>query len=329
MIAGMNEDYSDNNPHLATLYPAHLETVRQRHDHALENAGANHAVIFSGSPRIVFLDDMPYAFKPNAHFVSWAPLASLPLSYIVYTPGETPRLIYYQPRDYWHVVPGEPDGYWTAHFDVRVVHTIDDIGDHLPEDRSRCILIGEINDNTHAFGIDRINPTTAINILHYGRGIKTDYEVACMRLSAQRGVRGHIAAEAAFRDGQSEFEIHRAFCQAVSHTDAEFILSLDAAPIMHDVDCGRRVNAVNANHAVIFSGSPRIVFLDDMPYAFKPNAHFVSWAPLASLPLSYIVYTPGDTPRLIYYQPRDYWHVVPGEPDGFWTARFDVDCWHE
>ena len=50
MIAGMNEDYSDNNPHLATLYPAHLETVRQRHDHALEKAGANHAVIFSGSP---------------------------------------------------------------------------------------------------------------------------------------------------------------------------------------------------------------------------------------------------------------------------------------
>ena len=244
MITSMNEDYSDNNPHLATLYPAHLETVRQRHDHALENAGANHAVIFSGSSRIVFLDDMPYAFKPNAHFVSWAPLVSLPLSYIVYTPGETPRLIYYQPRDYWHVVPGEPDGYWTAHFDVRVVHTIDDIADHLPEDRSRCILIGEINDNTHAFGIDRINPTTAINILHYGRGIKTDYEVACMRLSAQRGVGGHIAAEAAFRDGQSEFEIHRAFCQAVSHTDAELpyhnIIALNEhSAVLHYTDFDR------------------------------------------------------------------------------------------
>ena len=32
---------------------------------------------------------------------------------------------------------------------------------------------------------------------------------------------GHAAAEAAFRDGMSEFDIHRAYCKAVSHTDPE------------------------------------------------------------------------------------------------------------
>ena len=138
---------------LTALYPQHLQAVCQRHDYALENAGASHAVIFSGNPKTVFLDDQSYTFKPNAHFVSWAPLVNLPLSYIVYTPGETPRLIYYQPHDYWHVVPGEPDGYWTAQFDVRVVHNIDDIADHLPADRSKCVLIGEIDDAAHAFGI--------------------------------------------------------------------------------------------------------------------------------------------------------------------------------
>jgi Xaa-Pro dipeptidase len=221
MIPAMNDDYSNKNPNLATLYPQHLEAVCQRHDFALENAGASHAIIFSGNPKTVFLDDMSYAFKPNAHFVSWAPLVNLPLSYIVYTPGDKPRLIYYQPRDYWHVVPGEPDGYWAAQFDVRVVHSVDEIADHLPADRSKCVLIGEIDDETHAFGVERVNPKTAINILHYRRGIKTDYEIACMRLSSRRGVRGHIAAEAAFRDGQSEYEVHRAYCQAVSHIDSE------------------------------------------------------------------------------------------------------------
>ena len=244
MIEAMNADYSDNNPQLASHYPQHLETVRQRHDHALESAGASHAVIFSGSQKYVFLDDMAYAFKANAHFVSWAPLASLPLSYIVYTPGETPLLIYYQPRDYWHVVPGAPDGYWTSQFDIRIVHTVEDVAEHLPDDLSKCILIGEIDDYAHAFGIERINPTTAINILHYGRGIKTDYEIACMRLSSQRGVQGHIAAETAFRDGQPEFEIHRAYCQAVSHIDNELpysnIIALnDHGSVLHYTDLDR------------------------------------------------------------------------------------------
>ena len=88
-------------------------------------------------------------------------------------------------------------------------------------DLGMCILIGEIDDDAHAFGIERVNPKTAINILHYRRGIKTDYEIECMRLSSRRGVRGHVAAEAAFRDAHSEYEIHRAYCQAVSHIDSE------------------------------------------------------------------------------------------------------------
>ena len=221
MIPPMNDDYSDKNPNLATLYPQHLEAVCERHDYALENAGASHAVIFSGSLKYVFLDDYSYAFKPNAHFVSWAPLVNLPLSYIVYTPGETPRMIFYQPRDFIHVVPADPDGYWTSHFDVQIVHTIDEVADLLPADRSKCVLIGEIDDDAHAFGIERVNPTTTVNILHYRRGVKTDYEVACMRLASRRAARGHVAAEAAFRDGHSEFEIHRAYCQVVSHVDSE------------------------------------------------------------------------------------------------------------
>lgn len=217
----MNADYSDKNPALGALYARHIETLASRHDHALSEAGASHAVIYSGNPKIAFLDDYHLPYKPNPHFVSWAPLTNLPFSYIVYTPGEKPVLIYYQPHDYWHVVPGAPDGYWTAHFDIRIVHAIEDVARHLPENREKCVVIGEIQDASQAFGIERINPTTAINILHYARGIKTPYEIAVMRLSSYRGVCGHRAAESAFRDGASEFDIHRAYCKAVSLSDAE------------------------------------------------------------------------------------------------------------
>jgi Xaa-Pro dipeptidase len=217
----MNADYSDRNPDLAALYPAHLDTVMARHDDALEKSGAAHAVVFSGCAKIAFLDDHSYPFMVNPHFVAWAPLAALPLSYIVYTPGEKPVLVYNQPHDYWHSVPGEPDGYWASQFDVRVVHTIEDVAEHLPADRENCVLIGEIDDDAHAFGIDRINPSSTLNILHYARGIKTDYELACMRLASSRGATGHLAAEIAFREGKSEFAINRAYCKAVSHTDVE------------------------------------------------------------------------------------------------------------
>ncbi len=217
----MDSNYTDRNPALGPLFAEHIEIVASRHDHALEKAGAGHAVIYSGSPKTAFLDDYQMPFKPNPHFVSWAPLTQLPLSYIVYTPGEVPRLIYFQPHDYWHVVPGAPDGYWTNQFDIRVVHTIDDIAEHLPADREKCIVIGEIDDDAMAFGIERINPTTAVNILHYARGVKTQYELATMRLASRRGATGHAAAEVAFREGMSEFEIHRAYNRAVSHTEPE------------------------------------------------------------------------------------------------------------
>ena len=127
---------------LAAHYPAHIDQLKRRHDKALEKAGASHAVIFSGAPRPVFLDDYSYPFKANPHFVSWLPLTPLPLCYLAYTPGEKPLLVYYQEKDYWHSPPTDPDGYWTAFFDVRIVHEIDDIATHLPTDRDQCVFIG-------------------------------------------------------------------------------------------------------------------------------------------------------------------------------------------
>ena len=240
----MDDDYSDTNPSLGALYGAHIETVMTRHDHALEQAGASHAVVFSGNPRISFLDDYQTPFKPNPHFVAWAPLTHLPFSYIVYAQGERPVLIYYQPRDYWHVVPGAPSGYWADHFDIRIVHSIEKIAAHLPSDREKCIFIGEIIGEVTTFGIERVNPSTAVNILHYARGEKTEYEIEAMRSASRRGAKGHLAAEAAFRDGRSEFDIHRAYCEAVSHTDHELpygnIVALNQhGAVLHYTDLDR------------------------------------------------------------------------------------------
>jgi len=278
----MSIDYVE----LGQLYPAHVETIKARHDRALEKAGGSHAVIFSGAPRLVFLDDYHYPFKANPHFIGWLPLTSTPYCYLIHTPGELPILVYYQEKDYWHTPPADPQGYWTDHFDIRVVHSVDDVAKHLPEDRDKCILIGEVDDNAHAFGIERINPGSAINILHYARGVKTGYELACMRAASHRGVQGHLAAEEAFRAGMSEYEIHFAYCQAVDHTENELpygnIIALNEhGAIMHYqhqarqapaeirsflIDAGARVNgyASDITRTYSYSDSEFQEFVDRM-----------------------------------------------------------------
>lgn len=241
----MSQDYTDKNKDLGELYPAHIGMLKATYDDALEQSGAAHAVIFSGALHYSFLDDNSYPFRANPHFLAWAPLTALPLSYIVYTPGEKPSLIYYQPHDYWHSVPGAPDGFWSDEFDIRIVHEVADAAKHLPPDRSKCILIGELLDEAQAFGIERINPSTMLNILHLARGRKSAYELACMRLASVRGAAGHKAAEQAFRNGASEFAIHQAFGKAVSLTDNELpytnIIALNEhGAILHYTDLDRQ-----------------------------------------------------------------------------------------
>lgn len=206
---------------LAAVYGDHVAALCERHDRALERAGASHAIVFSGAPRLKFLDDQYYAFQANPHFASWLPLTNMPFCYLVYSPGETPVLVYFQERDYWHLPPAAPSGFWASHFDIRVVHNLEDIAAHIPENRAKCILIGEVDEAAYGLDIERVNPTPAMDILHYARARKTAYELECMRAASRRGAIGHRAAEAAFRDGASEFDIHLAYLKAVGQNEKD------------------------------------------------------------------------------------------------------------
>jgi len=191
------------NDRFAALYPQHLETVKARHDKALAEAGFDHIIIFGGEIHIQFLDDSFYPFKVNPHFKSWVPIVDNPHCFIVYTPGKTPLLVYYQPVDYWYKPAGAPQGYWTDHFDVRVIGTAEAAKEFFPT-TGRTAFVGEPSD-LHG---GEANPEGLLNALHFERSWKTDYEIACLTEANVRGVRGHRAAARAFREGKSEFEIH-------------------------------------------------------------------------------------------------------------------------
>ncbi|MGH8126042.1 MAG: Xaa-Pro dipeptidase, partial [Rhodanobacteraceae bacterium] len=57
-------------------------------------------------------------------------------------------------------------------------------------------------------------PQAALNLLHYRRAFKTAYEITMMRVASKLGVHGHRAAEQAFREGLSEFDIHCRYLEA-------------------------------------------------------------------------------------------------------------------
>ena len=201
---------------LASLYPAHIKTVTERHDRALAATAFDSVVIAAGALHVMFLDDNTYPFKPNPHFKAWVPVIDNPNCFIIYTPGTKPVLVYYQPVDYWYKPAATPSGFWVDSFDVHVIGTADDARRFFPA-KGRVAFIGE----PMAGQIGTLNPQPLLERLHFERSWKTDYEIECIRQANVRGARGHRAAERAFRSGASEYAIHLEYLRASDQTEEE------------------------------------------------------------------------------------------------------------
>src|SRR5690606_28548030 len=161
-------------------------------------------------------DDRPYPFAVNPHFKAWLPLDRHPGCWLRITPGQRPRLAYLQPDDFWHLPPAAPTGDWVEHFDIELIRTPQEALRLRPAS-GRLAIIGEADAGLE--GLQPNNPEALLHYLHFHRGYKTGYEIDCMRQASRRAVRGHRAAEQAFRAGASEYEIHRAYLDVTGHGD--------------------------------------------------------------------------------------------------------------
>jgi len=201
-----------------STFSEHLAYVTRTADAALDKSGFAHLVIASGIEKLRFLDDTPYPFKVSPQFKYWAPLIHNSNSWVAYTPGKKPVMVYFQPDDYWHVPPSAPQGDWVEHFDIRIIRNADEATEHLP-DLAHSAIIGEAD--AALPGVVPNNPAELLAYLHYHRAYKTPYELALMRKAQAKAVRGHRAAEAAFRANGSEAQINAAFLAGAGHTDSD------------------------------------------------------------------------------------------------------------
>jgi Xaa-Pro dipeptidase len=263
------------NDRLAALYPQHLETLKQRHDAALRESGFDSLVIFAGELRVSFLDDRTYPFWTNPHFKSWVPVVDNPHCFLVYTPGDKPRLVFYQPVDYWYKPPATPTAPWTEHFDIRIITNPEDAKQYFPTN-GRVAFIGE---GVESFGGES-NPEALLNRLHFERARKTEYEIECIRQANVKGARGHVAAERAFREGRSEYEIHFAYLQASDQTEDEIpysnIVALNEnAAVLHYINHERQKLADDQRHSFLIDAGAQVNgYASDITRTYSRNGEF-------------------------------------------------------
>ena len=257
----------------AALYAAHLQELRQRADVALERGRCEHLVVPSGTAHIQLFDDRDYPYAVNPQFKAWLPLTRTPGSWLVYTPGRRPRLLYLQPRDYWHVVPQAPSGWWVEHFDIEIIRTPEQALSYLPPGEDSAIL-GEAQSALPDYAPN--NPAAVIAYLEYHRAFKTPYELAMMRRASAIGVRAHRAAEAAFRAGASEFDIHLAYCAAARQDANELpygnIVALDEhGAVLHYTELQQRAPA-RARSLLIDAGASHGGYACDITRPYSRDA---------------------------------------------------------
>lgn len=206
---------------LATTYKEHFETKLSNAREILERAGLESMVIHSGKLKYMFQDDMTYPYKANPLFLEWVPIVDNPNCWIVINTKDKPKLIYFQPVDFWHVVAKDPTDYWVDYFDFVKLANAEDVESLLPKNKEKSIYLGEYIEDAKSLGFDNINNKSVLDYLHFHRAYKTKYQQICLKEANKMAVIGHQAAKKAFLSGASEFEIHLEYLKAISHTQEE------------------------------------------------------------------------------------------------------------
>ncbi len=194
-----------------SLYRDHIAAVKKRHDRALAATGydARHHLRRRAAHPFSRRQQLSVQSEPALQVVGAGRRQPALLRRL--HAGAKPKLVFYQPVDYWYKPADDAER--------MVDRSVRDLCHHrsrtgeaaLPDDGTRRVHRRVDERSVRA---EPSNPAPLLSRLRFDRAWKTDYEIECIRRANVSGARGHRAAEKAFRDGQSEFEIHLAYLRA-------------------------------------------------------------------------------------------------------------------
>ncbi len=211
---------------LKASYRTHIEELSKRSaailkDLAREGREFRGIVFAAGGDVLYHADDQPVPFKPSFHFARWAPVKG-PDHLLVFRPGELPTLVKVVPRDYWYETPPDPEHpYMTslcvetvadAKAAVRAVGNLEGLAYVGPDDgTARALSIEE----------ERVEPEELMARLDWDRGLKTAYEVECIRGAVRKAALGHAVVRSDAEQGRSERSMHAGYLAATQHLENE------------------------------------------------------------------------------------------------------------
>jgi Xaa-Pro dipeptidase len=206
-------------------FEQHITRICRDADDALRIAAASGRafegiVLHAGKQVSYHADDQEVFFHPTPHFARFAPVAG-PDHLILYRPGRAVRLVRVVPRDYWYEAPAAPSHPYAEVLEVIEVATREEARNVLGDVKG-CAYVGNDPDTAQALGLgDAVEPASLMAPLDWSRGLKTPYEVECIREAARVAARGHRAVREGVARRLTERDLHAAYLQATGLLDAE------------------------------------------------------------------------------------------------------------
>ena len=248
----------------STLMQAHYRTLSEFWANVLERTEFAAIAVAAGRQQFYLHDDQGPAFRPNPLLVQWlAKEQCSENSWFIFSDTAKPLLLFHQPEDFWHAATPAPTQL-DEYLDVRVFADQGKLASALEQrlagaasGKRPVAQISEFDAPVTAQCV--LNPPKVIHALHFQRACKTEYELALMRQAAELGACGHRAAQQAFADGASEFEIHLAFLRASSMNEwqlpyGNIIAQNEHASLLH-YQYQNRDSAEHLNSLLIDAGA--------------------------------------------------------------------------
>lgn len=264
-------------PHLA--YVKHLASVQKSVQEALEQSRLQGLWIFAGSAARRFLDDQTVPFKINPHFNYVFPHPAAENSWLYLDGHSKPKIYFYAPQDYWHAMPSPPtEAFFASEFEWQILTDENAIRQFICP--THCAFIGEQEQLAQSLGFSEINPQKVLNVLHFARACKSEFEIDCLREAQKTALIGHHAAKKAFFEGKSEFEINLCYLQATAQSDCHVpygnIVAINQnSAILHYTTL--ETQPPSQRHSFLLdAGTSCLGYASDITrsYAFDPNSEF-------------------------------------------------------
>jgi Xaa-Pro dipeptidase len=258
----------------------HIAAVVNRWAAGLHANGFDSVWIAAGDEENYFHDDHGPSFKANPYFTQLVdPTFAHGGAQCLIEPGQKPHLFLVQPTDYWHAPSRLPD-YLANHVEVSVFSNSEELLTACRRQQPANKPSAFIGKGLGNESLGTPNPQALLAYMDYHRAVKSEYELAMMRVASEIGVAGHMAAERAFRDGGSEFDIHMAYLQASGQTELEIpygnIVALNEHGATLHYQFQDRTIPTPIRSLLIDAGGNRGGYASDITrtYAFDPNSVF-------------------------------------------------------